>query len=1249
MVPTTEYLGAIKSYNKSKGYGFLACEELAQMYHGRDVFVHQRVVEDFLRRHPDPTTNLFHLAGKNNGGSAAHHGSGGVLTGGSAASSSTAPDNLTGILVRFTIQEQGGQPKALEIRGIAKGKFLMQEMIISTLTSYDPPADLRIPGYCTLSADIKNIGTMDLGVPQEELTNLVSQPQIGDSFVFDLHRMAELPPPYGSMVPRDLERLDVHTRICNFMHRNGSLGNTAVPYYAELRSLLGIDASPRHTEDEARGSVSEAVVDSIAPDHPTSYASAERRSVSGSAAATPSHTYAQISNGAIPELSNEALGATITKTSSAGSSSQIPRQSRVNAEPRFYGQIDANGYPDSQFGHDVEYINDGKWYQGSLKQYKDDKHYGFATSPELDKEQLFETGRDVFVRNLVGFKVGETIQFQVVDVDGKPQAANVDEIAGARYVGVIKSFDPGKAFGFIRCEELQDVHPGDVFLQGAAYPDAFARDFPVGSAVEFCLWINLNNKPQALRLRPPSEKQRFFGSIKSFSEAKQYGFIESSEAARKYGGSDVYLAGTQFPGFAVGDRVSFEVLPRKGKATAENLALLTDAGEGNFAEGKDGDDRKRHYGSIKSCNATKGFGFIDCEPLKKKFNMDTFVNAQQLVGMQVGDRVSFVVSFKDLQPQATQVRRDTDIPKGRVSTQSSRSTSQPSGTTADGDAPGGGTSSSQLNGDHRQGATSSGTTPRNENSTNSRSTAEFGLVPDGVVPDGVDPAAAPTGAGAPNYTHSQQPPKRSSTSSSSASRSDGSVSVPTVLKRPQSNGDEPFSFAPSSAAPVGNSETSQHNHNQVVAPEQFDHLHAGVAGDGSAASYGVGGHGHGLAQQQATDFLGSVPDEAPFSDRGPPLDGSEAADKALYDLLASKLQEATLNVGNVVGEAGHTTSSKTPTPQSRTNNDTPKFQPEKRVGDHELPTSNAVSASNSRRVSNVETVLSITKQQEQAVGEPVRDTKDPSRRASSTMSKKKNPVDLQGSNTPLSTTGPEDSSSRALELPTPTKDKDGDAGLDQQQKQDELQVDKTTTTADQSHKSADEVVNSSCTVDANKKHQREKSPTSNAAEAASPSKVDETTTTGMASSLTTEEPNNITSKESWGLTMISEEQQKKLDKKLCRLCGSHNPNLTEIEEFLQLGASPNAEDVSGFRPLMLCAMNITQTTCWQKIELLLEYGADLETPTRTHSSVLAWLKERIGDDFSFQVSKLHHAITTGGDRPREEHGYLFQDNNELND
>jgi len=121
------------------------------------------------------------------------------------------------------------------------------------------------------------------------------------------------------------------------------------------------------------------------------------------------------------------------------------------------------------------------------------------------------------------------------------------------------------------------------------------------------------------------------------------------------------------------------------------------------------------------------------------------------------------------------------------------------------------------------------------------------------------------------------------------------------------------------------------------------------------------------------------------------------------------------------------------------------------------------------------------------------------------------------------------------------------------------------------------------------------------------------------------------------------------DKKLVRLCGSQRENLEEIRNALEQGASCDSLDVTGATPVMICAMNKTQSTCWHKIKLLLEYGANIDDlPVQQFKSVVEWAEKRIGLDFANNLVTLSKAVKAGGGSEcignfLGEHGYLFQE------
>lgn len=69
-----------------------------------------------------------------------------------------------------------------------------------------------------------------------------------------------------------------------------------------------------------------------------------------------------------------------------------------------------------------------------------------------------------------------------------------------------------------------------------------------------------------------------------------------------------------------------------------------------------------YTGTIKSFNAHKGFGFIDCEALKRQGYADVFLHRSQLGHFRVGSRVDFSVRLNDKgQPQAACLRPLPDM------------------------------------------------------------------------------------------------------------------------------------------------------------------------------------------------------------------------------------------------------------------------------------------------------------------------------------------------------------------------------------------------------------------------------------------------------------------------------------------------------------------------------------------------------------------------------------------------------------
>lgn len=69
-----------------------------------------------------------------------------------------------------------------------------------------------------------------------------------------------------------------------------------------------------------------------------------------------------------------------------------------------------------------------------------------------------------------------------------------------------------------------------------------------------------------------------------------------------------------------------------------------------------------HAGTVKSFNAGRGFGFIECKALYDQYGRDVFIHRDHLGGSEVGDRVTFRVEVVRGQPQARRVAQSSAGP-----------------------------------------------------------------------------------------------------------------------------------------------------------------------------------------------------------------------------------------------------------------------------------------------------------------------------------------------------------------------------------------------------------------------------------------------------------------------------------------------------------------------------------------------------------------------------------------------------------
>lgn len=211
--------------------------------------------------------------------------------------------------------------------------------------------------------------------------------------------------------------------------------------------------------------------------------------------------------------------------------------------------------------------------------------------------------------------------------------------------GVVKTVNMEKGFGFIGCDGFEK----DVY---------FKVDSPieVGTSVSFALAMTQDGKPQAQLgsvSQMPSENEEMLGTIKSFNSQKGYGFVEVPGQS-----GDVYFKPQELPPHMaglpgeslVGQQVSFRVrVTPDGKMQMRGANSNHAAPQGAYQVVRQPpppgvgvkraapsaqawpEPQKRPrmpaappaigsadtaYGcSVKSYNAVKGWGFLDCPEL----------------------------------------------------------------------------------------------------------------------------------------------------------------------------------------------------------------------------------------------------------------------------------------------------------------------------------------------------------------------------------------------------------------------------------------------------------------------------------------------------------------------------------------------------------------------------------------------------------------------------------------------------------
>lgn len=277
-----------------------------------------------------------------------------------------------------------------------------------------------------------------------------------------------------------------------------------------------------------------------------------------------------------------------------------------------------------------------------------------------------------------------------------------------QYSGQVKSFNAQKGWGFIECEETQNLYGKDVFLLQSALPrgvDVQPGDdvtFKVvqgnagvqAASVEFRATRKVGTIPKGRVVGGGSsvvgsagrQDAAFIGVVKSWNDSKGWGFVTSDAVVKLYGKDVLFRRDSCDAPVCPGQQVSFGVVPgTKGvmavhvqpfgiiAGPARHAVLHPNMGNGHvhavspmpmpMTMGKKIKPGERLYGCVRSYNAEKGWGFVDCPSASEAFHKDVFLLKSAVAGMSVGPGtlISFKIVMGQKGPQATELQ---EIPEG---------------------------------------------------------------------------------------------------------------------------------------------------------------------------------------------------------------------------------------------------------------------------------------------------------------------------------------------------------------------------------------------------------------------------------------------------------------------------------------------------------------------------------------------------------------------------------------------------------
>jgi len=362
-------------------------------------------------------------------------------------------------------------------------------------------------------------------------------------------------------------------------------------------------------------------------------------------------------------------------------------------------------------------------YVGAIKSFNPHKGWGFIECPET--HQIY--GKDILFQQgelPAPVEKGDRVSFTVTQGRNGLLAVGIRLLDGPEavegvYLGTIKSYNPQKGWGFVACDETQQLYGKDILV--------LADELPSGSATQgqqVYFFVSQGRKgPLATNVRyvgdrrlpgpkqePPamlresaatlSTSTTFIGVLKSFNSGNGWGFVECKEAYNIYG-KDILVLREDLEGLprAPGTRVSFTITQGRNGPLARSLCCLSGGGVpmsataslapmrltqswpkpssapspapwvsiGRPMPSKVPSGPLEHVcGRIKSFDERNGWGFVEGDAIREVYGKDIFVSKISLQGQTVspGDQVKLSLEMGMKGPMAVNVQV---LPQGSFS------------------------------------------------------------------------------------------------------------------------------------------------------------------------------------------------------------------------------------------------------------------------------------------------------------------------------------------------------------------------------------------------------------------------------------------------------------------------------------------------------------------------------------------------------------------------------------------------------